>query len=114
MSKPPSPESLIGVPGWLVGETIDFLQVHLAAVVPLMIFDLEHQGGISSLHIEALQKRRHGRELSHDEAVLYAVGKLTAQMIHELCEELAIMSFLPGGVKFGVLHFEGKPVYMEE
>ena len=103
---PPEEAAQIEPSGRLIGQPIDFLQEHLAAVVPFMILDLERQGGITDWHIEAVQKRRHSRGLSHDEAILYADKKWTAQMVHELCEELAIMAFVPGGVRFGKLHFE--------
>lgn len=90
---------------------MNILLEHLSAVVPLIIFDLEKQGGITDWHAEAILKRRHCRDFNPDEALLYPDKNWTAQMVHELCEELAIMAFLPGGIQFGVLHFEGKPVY---
>lgn len=40
-----------------------------------------------------------------DEAILYYDKGRTAQSVGFLVECLAIMSFLPGGVKFGHLHF---------
>lgn len=85
---------------------------HLSAVVPLLILDLERQGGVFDWQIEAIQERRHAYDLAPDEAIQYR-SQGTAKMIHELCEELAIMAFVPGGVKFGPLHFEGKPAYEE-
>lgn len=81
---------------------------HLAAVVPLLILDLERQGGVSDWHIEEAQRRR-GPGMDHqDEAIFYKIEGLTGQKTHELCEMLAVLAFVPGGVKFGKLHFEGK------
>lgn len=41
-----------------------------------------------------------------DESLLYIVGKgRTASSVGFLVECLAVMAFVPGGVKFGPLHF---------
>lgn len=90
--------------------TKDLLQIHLSFVVPLMILDLERQGGITDWHLEKI--RAHGELIgSKGEAILYYVKGETARTIHALSECLAILAFAPGGVTFAELHFEGKPAY---
>ena len=58
-------------------------------------------GGITDIHIEHIQ--------GHSE--LIGSKGVTAQVVTALCECLAMMAFLPGGVNFAGLHFEAR---MEE
>lgn len=85
------------------------LYEHLAAFVPLEISELEKQGGPTQWHFEEMQRR--WRELQRnpdsDSSLLMAGHRSgeASSSIAMLVECLAIMAFVPGGVKFGPLRF---------
>ena len=85
------------------------LYEHLAAFVPLEIRELQRFDGPQEWQIE--EAKRHWRKLKEnpdtDTSILFADHKQgqTRSAIAMLVECLAIMAFVPGGVKFGPLHF---------
>lgn len=97
--------------------TEPLLLYHLAAFVPLEILNLELQGGPSDWHFEEARKRMVALNATAEasESLLYPVSqkRLTARSIGVLVECLAVIAFVPGGVKFGSLHFEGKQIEIE-
>lgn len=95
----------------LIGDSITPLYEHLATFVPLEIKELQRHGGPTDWHLEEIQRRRQAirDDPRGDESLLYIVGKgLTAKSVGFLVECLAVMAFVPGGVRFGPLHFEEK------
>lgn len=93
-------------------ETQELIKMHVAAVVPLMIKDLERVGGITDWHLEQVQ----GHALyigEKGDTLQYYVSGQSGKAMHVLCEMLAVQAFIPGGVRFGTLHFTGYPVYEE-
>jgi hypothetical protein len=99
---------------WLRGDAIVPLYEHLAAFVPLEIREWERQGGPEAWHFEEVGRRWGTMDFRADEAIQFATKGLTPKAIANLVEGLAIMAFVPGGVKFGPLHFEGKSVHEQE
>jgi hypothetical protein len=83
----------------------ELIMIHLSAVVPQLIRELEAQGGVQDWQLERIQGHTHHK----DEALQYYVKGESSRAIHELCEVLAVLAFSPGGVNFLGEHFEGLP-----
>jgi hypothetical protein len=85
------------------------LHEHLAAFVPLEIRELQRQGGPTEWHFEEAQRRWHKlqEDPDTDSSILMSGHRkgLAPKTIARLVEYLAIMAFVPGGVKYGPLHF---------
>jgi hypothetical protein len=85
------------------------LYEHLAAFVPLEIIEWKQQGGPQEWHFEEVQRR--WKALAENQDAHSSIGYagheegLTARTIAQLVECLGVMAFVPGGVKFGPLHF---------
>lgn len=89
-------------------ETQDLIRTHTAAVVPLLIRELEAQGGITEIHLSYISN--HASYLgAHGDELQYLVKGETAKAMDVLCEGLAVLAFAPGGIKFAGQHFEGLP-----
>jgi len=109
-SEPRSPEQIAQIQPdtRIIGEPITPLYEHLATFVPLEIMELQKSGGPTDWHFEEIKRRRQAMrdDPGLDESLLYIVGKgCTASSVGFLVECLAVMAFLPGGVKFGALRF---------
>lgn len=85
------------------------LYEHLAAFVPLEILEWRKLGGPEEWHFEEVQRRwqKLHEDPDADSSILMAGHRqgIAAKTIAQLVECLGVMSFLPGGVKFGPLHF---------
>ena len=83
------------------------LQSHLSLCVPLEIDHLKRHGGVTDWHISEAQRR--ARELrvmpEGHESLMFRLPP-TREAIVVLVECLAVMAFLPGGVKFAGMHFD--------
>jgi hypothetical protein len=75
-----------------------------------MIADLSKQGGISDWHLERVKDHADYLGEKGDVLQFYVKGQ-SGKAMKVLCECLAVLAFMPGGVKFSGLHFEGKPTY---
>jgi hypothetical protein len=82
------------------------LKLHIATVVPFLIYDLALQGGPSDLDIARLRKDYVDIIASKGDCILYRVKGETAKAVTVLCESLAILAFCPGGITFLGMHFE--------
>jgi hypothetical protein len=87
------------------------LRIALSAAVPLAIREIQRAPGApSDWHFERV--REFGWELasSADDRIMYRSRKRgeSAQFFDRFAETLAIMAFLPGGVKIFGMHFEVK------
>ncbi|MBW3624086.1 MAG: hypothetical protein KY468_11820 [Armatimonadetes bacterium] len=78
----------------------------LECAVTLEIMELRKQGGPIDLDYEFLEQFG-WRFASKADQVLYK-GKETATLAGGLARALAIMAFVPGGVRFDGVHFEEK------
>lgn len=84
---------------------LELFRLTLSAAVPGCIADLQRIGGPSDWHLE--QAAKFSEDLgSKGDALLYRVKGETARMMARLCEVVAIMAFVPGGVAIMGLHFE--------
>lgn len=83
------------------------IQGTLSVAVPGCIADLQRIGGPSDWHFgqAATFSSRLGAE---GDTLLYRVKGKTAEMMARLCEVVAIMAFVPGGVSLMGLHFEAQ------
>jgi hypothetical protein len=91
----------------------ELLKMFLEATVPIQIAELSRHGGISDWHLERVAG--YSEMLgSQGDAILYYSKGQTSKMVAVLSECLAVLAFMPGGVKFAGLHFEGTPVYEGE
>lgn len=87
--------------------TLERFRLTLATAVPICIADLQKIGGPSDWHFE--QAALFSDELgAKGDTLLYRVKGETARMMSRFCEVVAIMAFIPGGVKVMGLHFEAK------
>lgn len=89
-------------------DTQSLIRTHTAAVVSLLIRELEVQGGITERHLSYVAG--HASYLGqHGDVLQYLVKGETAKAMHKLCEALAVLAFAPGGVKFAGQRFVGLP-----
>lgn len=86
----------------------EMLLVLLSIAVPPLIEDLERQGGINDIHLAYVSNHAHTLG-SEGDALLYKVKGKTSKLFVVLAECLAVLAFVPGGVKFAGLHFVGQP-----
>lgn len=86
---------------------MDLIEAHLTLCVPLEINHLQRQGGPEEWHIEEAQRRWKAlRETpSGHESLMFRLGP-TRSAIVVLVECLAVLAFMPGGVRFDNLHFD--------
>jgi hypothetical protein len=90
----------------------ELMRVAVSAMVPLEIMELERRGGITDWHIE--QAREISKLIAEQGDVLqYGGGKRgqAGSLMAKLCEGLAVLAFMPGGVTFAGQHFEAHPTY---
>lgn len=93
--------------------TQSLIAIHVSAVVPLLIREIEAQGGINEIHLSYISG--HASHLGqHGDVLQYHSKGDTAIAMHKLCEGLAVLAFAPGGVKFAGQHFEAHPVMCAE
>jgi len=92
-----------------MSEHTDFLiRLTLETSVPLMIKDIEQQGGVQDWQLERVSG--HAVYLGeHGDALQYYVKGESAKAMKVLIESVAIAAFVPGGITFSNLHFEGQP-----
>src|SRR5579875_740683 len=79
---------------------------HLSASVLLEMWHLARWNGPSEEQIEAARGLVERQALN--ESIMYPVPRETRIGVAQLSELLAILAYQPGGVQFGVLHFEAK------
>lgn len=86
------------------------LLITLEVSVTLAILDLKAAGGLDSLTDWQLEQvREYSDQLGGEgDTLLFKTKGKTAQNFARLSECLAIMAFMPGGVKLAGLHFEVK------
>lgn len=89
----------------------ELLLTHISTWVPFHIRELEKQGGITLWHIEEAQRRMRQFMLNEVACPVQYQSKVRNESRDILTECLAVMAFMPGGVKFSGLRFEGKPTY---
>lgn len=83
--------------------------IHLAAAVPLAIERLRSRGGITERDIAwAQQKMQALRDGAGGHAIAYLDKGQTAHETALLTEMLAILAFVPGGVRFAGLSFDAE------
>jgi len=75
----------------------------LAVAVPLALQDLAAQGGPTRRHWEAAQAWR-AVLASKGDQILFR-GKETATLVAQLARVLAVLAYVPGGVRFGPHHW---------
>ena len=83
----------------------------LGTAVPLWVHDLYRAGGPSAADWQQLSQLGHLFAERGD--ILLFGGRRpgeTAELFNRLAEALALLSFLPGGVRFGTLHFEAERI----
>lgn len=85
------------------------LRTALSAAVPLRILELKVRGGPDDFDRERVQGFSDILG-SRGDQLLYRSKKKgeTAEMFNGLADALAVMAFVPGGVKFLGMHFEEK------
>lgn len=88
--------------------TQDLIRTHTSAVVPLLIRELEAQGGINGMHLSCVSGHAHILAERGD-VLMYGVKGETRHLMSVLCECLAVLAFVPGGVRFSGQHFVGMP-----
>lgn len=94
-------------------ETQELIRTHVSAVVPLLILELEAQGGVNEIHLSYVAG--HASYLGqHGDVLQYLIHGETRQAMHKLCEALAVLSFAPGGVRFAGQCFVGLPAMCAE
>ncbi len=79
----------------------------LGAAVPLWVHDLYRNGGPTPADWQTLGQL--GYQLAErGDILLFGSSRPgeTAELFNRLAEALALLAFLPGGVRFGSLHFE--------
>lgn len=88
----------------------ELLNIMLEAAVPLAIEDILKAGGRDAITDYQLEQvREYSDQLGGEgDTLLYYTKHKTAQNFSKLTECLAIMAFMPGGVKISGLHFEVK------
>ena len=85
----------------------ELVPLHLSVAVPLNIAELERKGGPDANDLLLAQQA--GQEVAaKGDRLLYRCGKKgeTAALINELAFGIAVLSFLPGGVKAFGQHWE--------
>lgn len=88
----------------------ELMMIHIEMVVPLMTYEISQRGGIQEWQLE--QVSEYADLLGgQGDALQYYVKGQSGKMMNILCECLAILSFMPGGVKFSGLHFESTPTF---
>lgn len=86
----------------------DLLPIHLQTAVPLRIAELEAQGGPTSEDFARIQSYSEDLGANGDAILFYVKGK-TSEMVTKLVDEIAVMSFVPGGITTFGLNFKGEP-----
>lgn len=87
----------------------DYLTPVLEVAVRLRMHSFANAGGPSEDDFKRAQA--FGQVLAEKgDRLLHRVEAETAEVFNGLADALAVMSFVPGGVKFGALHFIGKPL----
>lgn len=82
------------------------LPIHLQAFVPLEILNLQRHGGPTDWHFAEAQRRMASlREPEASEALYFAIKGKTSKAMTILVECLAVLAFMPGGVKAFGCHF---------
>src|SRR5258708_6899033 len=83
---------------------LELIQCTLTTAVHLAIADLRHAGGPSDWHYE--QASEFASQMGAEgDSILYRT-KRTGAIMARLCEVVAVMAFVPGGIKLFGLHFE--------
>lgn len=90
-----------------LSETMQMLAMHLECFVPIEIIQLQRVGGPTDWHVEeALRKMATLREPGSSEALFFLDKGQTRFAVSVLVESLAVLAFVPGGVKAFGCHFE--------
>lgn len=85
----------------------ELAKMHLSAFVPVEIRELQKQGGPSEVLLELARERMQPfREEGAGHAVAFLDKGQTRKEMALLTECLAVLAFVPGGVKFAGLHFD--------
>jgi hypothetical protein len=75
------------------------LDIHISCCVPLAIDDLKRRGGPLDSDFSAARKFA-GDLAAKADQILYR-DKETAPLVSQLVRNMAVMAFVPGGVRFG-------------
>lgn len=87
------------------------LAISLEAAVPLWMLEIKQRGRAAWWsRIEANRDIWMNNIAERGDVLQYGGGKKgeVAKLFNELAEALAHMAFMPGGVRFGESHWEGK------
>lgn len=89
------------------------LALHLSAFVPLEIESLQRQGGATDWHFREARERMAAYRERGGESFLYSEGfekGKTAEAVGVLVECLAVLAFVPGGIRAFGCHFEARTI----
>jgi hypothetical protein len=86
----------------------------LGVAVPLWVHDLYRNGGPTPADWQRLSQMGH-IFAERGDVLLFGGSRPgeTAELFNQLAEALALLAFLPGGVRFGRLHFEAQEILTE-
>jgi len=87
------------------------MKTHLSAMVPLLIWEFKAQGGPTEQDYERVREYAHVFGAQGDNLLFQSKTRgLTADLMNKLVEAMAVMAFVPGGVKALGLHFNASGI----